>query len=238
MNTRALLAAFALVAALLGAAPRGALPLQQLDSQLVLARYGMAMDELVSPKTMIFSYTISQAGPTDIEQRHRLYRSGLNVRDETLTDDGVPLKQKIVRIGQREDHYAIARLAPRATLYSMLFLRTTGTGAHLGYEYETTPLAVSASAFTVTRVTIDGATYLPRVIAFRTVGASAHGVGEITYGTVSGRWVPLAVTVDAEIDGKPARERITWSDYRFPASLPDSTFIAPKPLPRATLPPM
>ena len=34
--------------------------------------------------------------------------------------------------------------------------------------------------------------------------------------------------------GKPARELITWSDYRFPASLPPSTFQPPEPLPHAT----
>ncbi|MDE2483364.1 MAG: hypothetical protein KGN02_14400 [bacterium] len=233
MNLRALLAAVSLFATTLGATS-----VQQLDSQLVLARYEMAMSDVVAPKTMIFSYTISQAGPSDIEQHHRLYRSGVNVRDEMLSDDGVPLKQKIVRIGQREDHYAVTRLAPRSTLYTMLFLRATGSGEHLAYEYEATPLAASGTGFTVTRVTIDGRTFLPRVIAFRTAGASAHGTGEISYGNVANHWVPLAVTVDAQIAGKPARERITWSDYRFPAALPASTFVAPKPLPHATLPPI
>ncbi len=233
MNVRALLAAVALVAALVAATPA-----QQLDSQLVLARYEMAMGDLVAPKTMIFSYTISQAGPTDIEQRHRLYRSGLNVRDETLSDDGVGLKHKIVRIGQREDHYAVTRLAPRATLYQLLFLHASHVDGRLTYDYQATPLAVAGGGFTVTRVSIDGSTYLPRVIAFHTASASGHGSGQIAYGNVANHWVPLAVTIDAVVNGKRARERITWSDYRFPATLPASTFIAPHPLPHATLPPM
>ncbi len=231
MIPRVVLVAFVASLTLLGVAPRPAL-----DSQLVLARYEMALDDLVSPSVMIFTYTISQAGPTDIEQRHRLYRSGLNVRDELLSDDGVGLKQKIVRIAQREDRYTVGRLAPRATTYALLFLHTIGKPSHLSYVYQATPLAPASSSFTVTRVTIDGTTFLPSAIKFHSVGANAHGTGEIMYGTIEHRWVPLSVTIDASVDGHSARERITWSSYRFPASLPDSTFIPARPLPHQTLP--
>jgi hypothetical protein len=45
----------------------------------------------------------------------------------------------------------------------------------------------------------------------------------------------MAVTADAQarVNGKPAREHIAWSDYRFPQSLPPSTFAQPEPLPLA-----
>ena len=225
-------AALVALISLLGLAPA------QLDSQLVLQQYELRMGDLHAPKAMIFSYTVSQAGPNDIEQRHRIYRSGLDVRDETLAVDGAALKPKIVRIGKREDRYDIARLAPRTTTYTMLFLRTVRDGSHLDYEYQATPLVAQASGFVVDRVTIDGATFFPRVIGFRTASVAAHGTGKLEYEKIGGYCVPVAVSVDAEVDGKPAREHIAWSDYRFPPSLPASTFVPPKPLPHATLTPI
>jgi hypothetical protein len=221
------------VAALLGAAP-----LPTLDSQIVLQRYELEMSDAHSPKTVICSYTISQAGATDIEQRHELYRSGDDVRDETLVVDGQPLKPKIVTIGKREDRYAIARLAPRSVSYAMLFVRAVHDGSHLDYQYDATPLAASPSGFVIKSMVIDGVSFLPRQLTFSTASATASGTGTIQYGKQGGYWVPLAVTVDAKVNGKPARESIVWSDYRFPASLPAATFVAPRPLPHATLPPI
>jgi hypothetical protein len=229
---RALLGITALLAML------GAAPLQGLDSQIVLQRYELELGDVRAPKAVIFSYVVSQAGATDIEQRHRLYRSGDQVRDETLAVDGQALKPKIVTIGRREDRYAIARLAPRSVSYQMLFVRAVRDGNHLDYEYETTPLVASSSGFAVERVTIDGVTYLPRTVAFRTASGSASGRGTIQYAKAGAYWMPVAVSVDAEVAGKPAREHIVWSEYRFPASLPASTFQTAKPLPHATLPPI
>ena len=215
----------------------GATPLQ-LDSQIVLQRYELELGDLKAPKAMIFSYTVSQAGPSDIEQRHVIYRSGLDVRDETIAVDGVPLKPKVVRISQREDRYDVLKLAPRTSTYSMLFLRAVPDGSHLDYVYEATPLVAPASGFTVERLTIDGESYLPRVVGFRTAGATARGNGKLEYAKMGAYCVPIAASVDAVIEGKPAREHIAWGGYRFPSSLPASTFIAPKPLPHATLPPI
>jgi hypothetical protein len=208
-----------------------------LDSQIVLQRYELEMADLKAPAAMIFSYAVSQAGTTAIEQRHRIYRSGLNVRDETIAVDGETLRPKIVRISRREDRYDIMRLAPRGSGYAMLLLREIPNGTHVDYEYETTPLRRSG-AFTVTRVVIDGLTFLPRRITFRTASASASGEGEMRFVKSGAYCVPIGATVEASENGKPARERITWSDYRFPPSLPPSTFIGPKPLPTATLPPI
>ena len=207
------------------------------DSQFVLQRYELELGDLKAPPAMIFSYTVSQEGATTIEQRHRVYRSGLRVRDETLTDNGETLKPKVVQITRREDRYAIARLAPRSASYTFLFLRPVRNGASLDYEYEATPNRAE-SAFSVTRVVIDGTNYLPRTISVHTAGASASGDGQLEYGRSGGYWVPVAAMVQATVNGKPARERITWGEYRFPPSLPPSTFIAPKPLPTATLPPI
>lgn len=208
-----------------------------LDSQIVLQRYELEMADLKSPPAMIFSYAVSQAGSTAIEQRHRIYRSGLNVRDETIAVDGETLKPKIVRISRRENRYDVARLAPRSSGYTMLFVREIPNGAHVDYEYETTPIRRS-SAFAVTRLVVDGATFLPRSITFRTAGSTASGEGVLRFVKSGAYCVPTVASVEATVNGKPARERIVWSDYRFPPSLPSSTFVGPRPLPTATLPPI
>jgi hypothetical protein len=215
----------------------GAVPLQ-LDSQIVLQRYELQLDDVKTPKTQIFSYVVSQAGPPDIEQRHRLYRSGLDVRDETITVDGVPLKRKTVHVTHRDDRYAIARVAPRTSTYSFVFLHTIKRGTHVDYEYEAKPLLSQQSGFVVERVTIDGEKFLPRVIHFRTSGAAASGTGALEYAPFGDYWMPVAASVTATVGGRSARERISFGDYRFPDSLPQSTFQTPKPLPRATLPPV
>lgn len=213
---------------LLGAAPA------TIDSQIALERYELEMSSLKHPKATIFSYTVSQAGAFSIEQRHRIYRSGRRVRDETLAVDGSPLTKKVVTIANRPDRYEIDRLAPRSSQYTLLFLRAVRNGSHVDYVFEARPLLATASGFSVTRVTIDGVTFLPRLISFQTTDGTTTGTGELEYGKTEAYWVPLSATIEARVKGKPTRERITWSDYRFPAALPPSTFVAPKPLPEQT----
>ncbi len=208
----------------------------RLDSQIVIERYELEMTDIAIPKATIFSYSVSQAGTTDIEQRHRVYREGLDVRDETISVDGLTLKRKIVRVGRHEDRYTLARLAPRSASYEIVFVRAHRTGTRLDYQYDVRPIVAASSGFIVTGMTIDGQRFLPRKIAFRTSGVAASGTGEITFAPSGKYWVPVAVDVTAQAGAKTARERIVWSDYQFPPSLPRSTFQTPRQLPRATPP--
>lgn len=196
-----------------------------LDSQVVLDRYDAAVAMLVPPKAMIFTYTVSQAGPTDLEQTHRIYRSGIDVRDETIAANGASLHRKRVRISRRQDPYAVQLLAPRPASYEMVFLDTVRDGDHLDYVYQTQPLTHASTGFVVDRLTIDGDSFLPRVIEFHTTGATASGTGRIEFASVGGYWVPQAASVSAVVGGNIARERIVFSDYRFPPALPRSTFL-------------
>ncbi len=232
MVLRCALAALFSFATLIGASP------VPVDSQMVLQRYELEMADLATPKAMIFSYNVSQAGPTDIEQRHRVYRQGLAVRDETIAVDGQPLSRKIVRVGRRPDRYTLARLAPRTASYAFVFLHSVKQGSHIDYVYEATPLETGSTGFIVKRLIIDGQRFLPRTISFSTGGPTAKGNGQINFVGAGKFWVPIDVSVEANVAGKPARERITWSDYSFPPNLPTSTFQGAKPLPRATLPPI
>jgi len=206
-----------------------------LDSQLVLERYAARLLALEPPKTMIFSYSVSQAGPRNIEQTHRLYRSGDLVRDETLSVDGQAARPKMTRIARYRNRYALDTIAPRTTQYALLFLHAVRSGNTYDYVYRADPLGATG-AFVVDGVTIDGKSYLPTAVRFHTANGSVSGSGTIDYGRAGKYWVPTAANVEATVNGKPARERITFSGYVFPGSLPKSTFQAPKPLPTPVLP--
>ena len=54
------------------------LPPKLLDSQVVLKRYEARLAAAKDPQTLIFMYAVSQAGPQDIDQTHRVYRSGIS----------------------------------------------------------------------------------------------------------------------------------------------------------------
>jgi hypothetical protein len=197
-----------------------------LDSQLVLERYNNALANLAAPKAVIFSYSVSQAGPTDLEQRHRVYRSGIEVRDEIVEVNGLPLKRRIVRVRRRNDPYAISVLAPRAEEYELLFVRAQRNGSYFDYIYRTLPLRASGAGFVVDRVVIDGRSYLPRAIDFHTSnGTGSSGTGTIDFSRFGRYWMPTLATVSAVVAGTVARERIVFSDYDFPPALPRSTFL-------------
>lgn len=204
-----------------------------LDSQSVLNRYATQLLREEGPKVLVFSYTVSQLGPRDIEQTHRVYRSGDLVRDETLMVDGV--RQKNIRIARYRNRYTLENLAPRVTQYAFLFERSTRLGNAVQYAYRAVPLG-AAGGFTVDAVTIDGRSFLPSLIRFHTSGTAMRGNGSIAFGKAGKYWVPSFANVDARIGGKPARERITFTAYQFPASLPRSTFQSSRPLPTPALP--
>jgi hypothetical protein len=75
-------------------------------------------------------------------------------------------------------------------------------------------------------------------VHFHSAGLDVQGNGEIEFGPFGKYWMPIVAAAEARVKGKPASERITWSDYRFPESLPPSTFQPPEPLPNATPPSM
>jgi hypothetical protein len=212
---------------LLGAAPRS------LDSQYVLQRYAVAVAAVQVPRVAVYSYTISQVGPNNVEQHHRIYRSGAAVRDETLSVDGMALSRKIVRISNRADRYTVDRFAPKSDAYELLFLGTAKDGHHLDYVYEATPFNRSAAAW-IDRVTIDGLNFLPRAVHFHSSALGAQGTGDIEFGAFGKYWMPVVADAQARIQGKLARERIVWTDYRFPQSLPSSTFAHAQALPQTT----
>ena len=82
----------------------------------------------------------------------------------------------------------------------------------------------AGAGFVVTHVTIDGRTFLPRSVSFRAASLATRGNGEVHFDAFGRYWMPVSATVEATVNGEAARERIAFGDYRFPPSLPPSTF--------------
>ncbi|MFZ1125946.1 MAG: hypothetical protein WAN59_12475 [Candidatus Baltobacteraceae bacterium] len=197
-----------------------------LEPATVLARYADALAALKHPAAISFEFSVEQLGLRNLEQTHRVYRSGSDERDETLSVDGYALKNPAVRIFRNRGYrYDIATIAPKPEAYEFSFSSVQRAGDHYAYSFETKSRA--AASFAVTGVTIDGASFLPSVVRFAASGG-ARASGRLRYVGAQGYWVVTEAIADARLpDGKVAHERIVWSSYRFPQSLPPSTFQAP-----------
>ncbi|HEV2262173.1 MAG TPA: hypothetical protein VGR69_07815 [Candidatus Rubrimentiphilum sp.] len=199
----------------------------------VLLRYATQLERAKEPQTLVFTYIVSQLGPQDIDQTHRIYRSGNLVRDETLIVDGTPLRS--TKIARYRNRYTLRNIAPHTGAYRFSFLGAIKNGKQLDYVYRAIPLG-APTAFAVQRITIDGRKFLPREIRFHTIGVAARGFGTMTFVAAGKYWVPSSVAVQGTVNGRIARERILFSGYQFPPTLPRSIFTAPRPLPLPVLP--
>lgn len=213
-------------------APPDVPPLRSIVTpDMVLARYAAALAALPVPPVVSFEYELEQTGARDLLQTVRVFRSGVNQRDEVLAVDGRALDAPAIRITHgRRDRYAVGALAPKADDYVFHFVGTVRDGHHVNYVFQTA--AREPAAFRITAVTIDGVTYLPKAISFET---DAHaGSGTITFVRAGAYWVPDVATAHATYAKLSASEHITFSDYRFPASLPPGTFAQahPRPTPK------
>jgi hypothetical protein len=195
----------------------------------LMARYADALADLPRPPTMIFEYSVEQSGLHNLEETHRIYRSGLRERDETLVADGVPLKVPPVRIVPNSAYkYDVLALAPKPADYVFTYAGKRTVLGRQAYAFRTIPVALSS--FAVSDVLIDAQRFLPLVIVFRSAAGGIKGKGRIEFMPTGQYWVAREATVSARTASKDARERIRWSKYRFPASLPQATFAQPRPL--------
>ncbi len=203
-----------------------------LGAAAVMTRYLAALAALRRPPAVSFEFALSQLGLHDMEQTHRVYRSGRSERDETLAIDGYTLKAPSVRIiNGRSPHYDIATVAPRPDTYRFTPVAARKTPG--GYAYVFRTALRRPRAFGVREIEVDSRSFLPAVVRFATTGNGARGAGELRYGRAELYWVVREAAITARLrDGKRARERIVWTRYRFPPSLPAQTFRAPRPRPR------
>jgi hypothetical protein len=193
----------------------------ELPPAAVLAHYEAALQKLGEPRVLTFDYTIEQTGLRTALQTHRVFRSGSDERDETLTVDGKRLSPPKVRIFRgRRNRYTISALAPRPADYTFAYLGPRKDGHHLDYLFRLTPNVVRP--FAVTDIAIDGVRFLPLSIGFAT--ATNQGAGTITFGLNARWWVPYVATARATMAAALATEKLTFYTYRFPPMLPASTF--------------
>ncbi len=187
----------------------------------VLARYAQALARLKEPRVVTFDYTLDQTGLRTLAQTHRVFRAGNDERDETLTVDSKRLSPPKVRIFRgRRNRYTVARLAPRLADYDFAFVGTVKDAHHQDYVFRLTPHAVRP--FSVTTVRIDGVRFLPLAIDF--VTSANEGTGSVTFGSDARWWVPFNASAHATVAASVADERLTFYTYRFPSTLPPSTF--------------
>jgi hypothetical protein len=228
----AMLAVSSVAATAIGAVAPPAYP--QIAPAAVIARYAAALAKMKEPGVISFDYTLEQTGLRTVSQTHRIFRSGANERDETLVVDGKRLSPPKVRIFRgRRNRYTVGSLSPRPADYTFTYVGTFKDGHHFDYTFRLTPK--KPRPFTVTDVTIDGVRFLPIAIGFAT---GAHdGAGTIAFGGNARWWVPYVATARATVAADTAMEKLTFFTYRFPQTLPASTFTqARRPAPRAAAP--
>jgi hypothetical protein len=186
----------------------------------VLARYAAALAETRTPAVLTFEYTLEQSGTRNGEQRHRVFRSGNDERDELLVADGRKLTPPSVRIfHNRPNRYTLERLAPRPGTYAFRFVGENHGARGAAYVFAAN--ARVPGPFKVTSVTIDATTFLPTAIAFET---THEGRGTVSFAPFDRYWMPTDVNVRANYGNQPVTERLGFTQYRFPATLPPGTF--------------
>jgi hypothetical protein len=234
-----MIAAAGLLAGLfIAAAPTPASP-PTLSPAVVLQRYAAALAAVKEPAVITFDYTLEQTGRRMLEQTHRVFRAGNDERDETLTVDGKRLDPPKVRIFRgRRNRYTLALLAPRVTDYDFVYVGPHKDVRHIDYVFRLTPKA--PRTFAVTTMTIDGVRFLPVSIGFATT--SNAGTGSIAFGSIERWWVPYAASARATVAAEVATEHLNFYTYRFPRTLPPSTFsqahrVEPAEPPSGTPPP-
>jgi hypothetical protein len=201
--------------------------------EVVVAKYAAAIKTVKEPRVFSVEYTIEQTGTRALQQTHRIYRSGTNERDETIAVNGTRPAAPLVRIFRRAYRYTVAALAPKPSAYDFSYAGPHKSGKHVDYVFDLMPKRGSP-AFAFTQVTIDGVTFLPSSIAFAT---SQHaGRGEVRFAKSDRWWVARSAVAQAKVARGVAKERLTFTRWRFPATLPRSTFAAPRPLPTSRAP--
>ena len=207
--------------------PQAAVPLAP---QAVLARYGAALKRLEEPRVFTVEYTLEQTGSRTLEQTHRIFRSGGSERDETIAVNGTRLTRPQVRIFRNRPYrYGVAALAPKPAQYAFAYTGPRKAAHHFDYVFRLVPKKPGAFAFT--ELTVDGVTFLPGTVAFAT---RAHGGrGSVSFTKHDRWWVANRANASVRASGGTDREQLGFSRWRFPPSLPPSTFALPRALPSA-----
>jgi len=123
-------------------------------SATVLARYAEALIVYRTPAVISYEYSVDQTGAREIQQTHRVFRSGPSQRDELLSVDGKKLNPPSVRIYEgRRNRYTVEALAPRPGAYTFKYLGPVRNGHHTDAVFATTPITPGAAVVRQARST-------------------------------------------------------------------------------------
>ena len=200
----------------------------------VVAKYEAAIAAVSEPRVFTVEYALEQTGTRTLEQTHRIFRSGGDERDEIIAVNGTKTTKPTVRIFRgRPYRYTVAHLAPKPSAYGFTFIGPRKSGRHSDYVFRLTP-KTPANSFTFTDVTIDGVTFLPDAVSFATREHEGHG--SVTFAKSERWWVATGASASARVPSGTAHERLVFTNWRFPKSLPPSTFAAARPLLKPSAP--
>jgi hypothetical protein len=192
----------------------------------VIARYQHALAATKSPPAYICEYDVTDRGTHPNESQHRIFREGGRERDELISYNGQALGHPEVRVfARRVDPYGIGKLAPAPESYAFTYVGVAHRGKSIQYVFNA--FARGTPPYEVTQMTVDGNTFLPLSISFRTHSKAGEGSGEITYQKVDRYWMPQTASARAMVNGNLETERIVWSNFQFYPNLPLSTFAVP-----------
>ncbi len=196
---------------------------------VVVAKYRAALKALHEPSVFTVEYTLVQTGTRTLEQSHRIFRSGADERDETLAVNGTRSTSPVVRIFRRRPYrYTVTALAPKPADYDFAYVGPHRDGKHVDYVFAVSPKKPKRG-ITFTQVSIDGVSFLPEWVAFAADQHAARGI--VTFGKSDRYWVARSAAAQAGVPGGVAHERLAFAKWRFPKTLPRSTFEAARPLP-------
>ncbi|HEY1728428.1 MAG TPA: hypothetical protein VGG22_08665 [Candidatus Baltobacteraceae bacterium] len=198
-----------------------------LAPEQVLANYTQALDALKPPAAYIFEYTFAHHGSHPQETEHRIFRQGTHERDEIVAFNSEKLPHPMIRVfAGHHDPYDVAALAPRTDVNAFTFEGEGKQGRNLVYVFNV--YARGTPKYEVTRMVIDGKSFLPLQLDYRTTTGNVVGTGTVTFARTDRYWMPQSVTARADVRGDLQTERIDWSRYQFYPNLPPSTFVMPR----------
>ena len=193
----------------------------------MLANYVQALDAIKMPPAYIFEYAFAHHGRHPQEVEHRIFRQGSRERDEIIGFNHEKLPRPSIRVFLlHHDPYDVVALSPRTDSYVFTYSGEGKQGHNLVYVFNV--FARGTPKYEVTRMVIDGKSFLPLQLDYRATIGAVVGTGTVTFAKTDKYWMPQSATARAEVSGDLQTERIDWSKYQFYEGLPPSTFAEPR----------
>ena len=202
--------------------------------QAALSAYREAVATLPMPSNLTFEYLVTRSGPTRIiTEEHRVYRDGAGrERNETIAVNGTKVVPTIAQVFRHAEWpYGAEKFIVSAAAYDVTF---TGQGVVRGRRvYGFSAKRFRKSDFEVNGLYLDASRFLPVRETFTVLGKGCEGTGSVDFVPVREFWLIVSISAScvSSLRGStsqdappPFRERIRFSKYAFPKTLPPQVF--------------